>query len=76
MKRRHLGGTVCVIGKEGIMGEGCIPVREISKWVDEAGFTGYREVEIFSEIYWKEDQDQFLEKTSHSQLNPLCLLCV
>ena len=46
----------------GIMGEGCIPVKEISDWVNEAGFTGHREVEIFSESYWKEDQNLFLEK--------------
>jgi sugar phosphate isomerase/epimerase len=43
-----------------IMGRGCIPVNEISQWVDEAGFDGFREVEIFSNQYWKEDQDAFL----------------
>ena len=54
--------TLDLLLDRGIMGEGCIPVREISQWVDEAGFDGYREVEIFSDIYWKQDQDQFLEK--------------
>ena len=43
-----------------IMGRGCIPVIEISQWVDEAGFDGFREVEIFSNRYWKQDQDSFL----------------
>jgi sugar phosphate isomerase/epimerase len=43
-----------------IMGRGCIPVREISQWVDEAGFDGFREVEIFSDRYWSSDQDSFL----------------
>jgi sugar phosphate isomerase/epimerase len=43
-----------------LMGEGCIPVNEISQWVDEAGFDGFREVEIFSNHYWKQDQDSFL----------------
>ncbi len=43
-----------------IMGRGCIPVNEISKWVDDAGFEGFREVEIFSNRYWKQDQDSFL----------------
>ncbi len=43
-----------------IMGLGCIPVTEISRWVDEAGFDGFREVEIFSNRYWKQDQDSFL----------------
>lgn len=43
-----------------IMGRGCIPVGEISRWVDQAGFAGHREVEIFSDHYWKQDQDEFL----------------
>jgi sugar phosphate isomerase/epimerase len=43
-----------------IMGRGCIPVAEISGWVDEAGFDGFREVEIFSNHYWAQDQDIFL----------------
>jgi sugar phosphate isomerase/epimerase len=43
-----------------IMGRGCIPVNKISQWVDEAGFNGFREVEIFSNHYWKQDQDFFL----------------
>ena len=43
-----------------LMGKGCIPVNEISQWVDEAGFEGFREVEIFSNLYWKQDQDSFL----------------
>ncbi len=45
-----------------IMGKGCIPVKQISKWMDEAGFTGYREVEIFSNRYWAQDQDVFLRE--------------
>lgn len=61
--------TTDLLLDRGIMGEGCIPVREISKWVDEAGFTGYREVEIFSETYWNEDQDQFLEKIIEAYKN-------
>lgn len=43
-----------------IMGRGCIPVNKISQWVDEAGFKGFREVEIFSTHYWEQDQDSFL----------------
>lgn len=43
-----------------LMGRGCIPVKEISQWVDEAGFKGFREVEIFSNRYWNSDQDVFL----------------
>ena len=46
----------------GLMGEGCIPVRQIRYWVEEAGFKGFNEVEIFSHAYWKEDQSEFLGK--------------
>jgi len=45
-----------------IMGKGCIPVRKIREWVEEAGFTGYNEVEIFSNQYWQQDQDSYLSE--------------
>ncbi|RMG59836.1 MAG: sugar phosphate isomerase/epimerase [Bacteroidetes bacterium] len=46
----------------GLIGEGCIPLRQIGQWVAEAGFTGYTEVEIFSQHYWAQDQHQFLDQ--------------
>lgn len=46
----------------GLMGEGCIPVKQISKWVADAGFSGHIEVEIFSDRFWAMDQDEFLQK--------------
>ena len=46
----------------GLMGEGCIPIRQIRSWVEAAGFTGFSEVEIFSTAYWKENQADFLKK--------------
>jgi sugar phosphate isomerase/epimerase len=46
----------------GLMGEGCIPVRKIRGWVEETGFNGFYEVEIFSTKFWNEDQSQFLKK--------------
>lgn len=46
----------------GLMGEGCIPVKKIRSWVEATGFTGFNEVEIFSNAYWKEDQAMFLKK--------------
>ena len=54
--------TTDMLNDRGLMGEGCIPVRKIRSWVEDAGFTGFIEVEIFSDIYWKMDQSQFLEK--------------
>jgi sugar phosphate isomerase/epimerase len=46
----------------GLMGEGCIPIKQIRSWVEAAGFTGFNEVEIFSTAYWKENQAEFLKK--------------
>jgi len=45
----------------GLMGEGCINIKEIRGWVEDAGFAGYNEVEIFSNRWWGKDQDEFLE---------------
>ncbi len=45
-----------------IMGRGCIPVPQIRKWVEESGFEGPHEVEIFSHHYWGQDQDRFLKE--------------
>lgn len=46
----------------GLMGDGCIPVRQIRSWVEAAGFEGFIEVEIFSNKYWQMSQADFLEK--------------
>lgn len=46
----------------GLMGEGCIPIPLIRGWVEEAGFSGFNEVEIFSNKFWKEDQAAFLKR--------------
>ena len=45
----------------GLMGEGCIPLKQIRAWVERAGFNGFIEVEIFSNAYWKQDQADFLK---------------
>lgn len=52
--------TVDLLNDRGIMGEGCIPLRQIRGWVEAAGFRGFNEVEIFSERCWAGDQEQFL----------------
>jgi sugar phosphate isomerase/epimerase len=45
-----------------LMGDGCINLRQIRSWVEETGFAGPIEVEIFSEEWWATDQDAFLAK--------------
>jgi len=54
--------TVDLLNDRGLMGEGCIPLRKIRSWVEASGFSGFIEVEIFSNIYWKQDQSEFLKK--------------
>lgn len=52
----------------GLMGEGCIPLREIRGQVEAAGFTGPIEVEIFSKRWWATDQREFLSRITETYL--------
>ena len=52
--------TTDLLLDRGLMGEGCIPLKQIRSWVEGAGFNGFIEVEIFSSAWWKEDQAFFL----------------
>lgn len=54
--------TTDMLLDRGLMGEGCIPVKKIRSWVEAAGFSGFNEVEIFSNKFWQGDQDDFLQK--------------
>jgi sugar phosphate isomerase/epimerase len=54
--------TTDLLLDRGLMGEGCIPVRQIRSWVEATGFRGFHEVEIFSTAYWKQNQADFLTK--------------
>ncbi len=58
--------TTDLLNDRGLMGEGCINIREISDWVDAAGFTDHREVEIFSNHRWATDQTTFLDQIAAS----------
>lgn len=60
--------TLDMLNDRGLMGEGCINLKQIRGWVEEAGFHGFNEVEIFSNIYWQQDQNQFLEKIKDGYL--------
>jgi sugar phosphate isomerase/epimerase len=51
-----------MLNDRGLMGEGVINVPEIRGWVEETGFRGFNEVEIFSNRYWAMDQDEFLRQ--------------
>lgn len=53
--------TLDMLNDRGLMGEGCINIKEIRGWVEESGFKGFIEVEIFSNLYWDKDQNVFLK---------------
>lgn len=46
----------------GMPGDGCINLREIRGWVEQAGFKGFVEVEVFSDQYWGWDQEKLVER--------------
>lgn len=52
--------TIDLLNDRGLMGEGCIPLRQIRGWVEAAGFRGFNEVEVFSHRLWAMDQDAYL----------------
>ena len=60
--------TTDFLTDRGLMGEGCIPVKQIREWVEKAGFEGYNEVEVFSERLWAHDQKLYLEKIKKAYL--------
>ena len=54
--------TKDLLNDRGLMGDGCIPVRKIRGWVEQTGFAGFHEVEIFSNHWWSQDQSDFLKR--------------
>jgi len=60
--------TTDFLNDRGLMGDGCINIKEIRGWVEESGFLGYNEVEIFSDKYWATDQKMYLEQIKNAYL--------
>ena len=61
--------TTDFLNDRGLMGQGCINLKEIRGWVEATGFSGYNEVEIFSNKFWSQDQHEFLAKIKEAYLN-------
>ena len=60
--------TEDLLNDRGLMGEGCIDVPQIRGWVEQTGFHGFIEVEIFSNRYWAMDQQEFLDNIKQAYL--------
>jgi len=61
--------TVDFLNDRGLMGDGCINVPEIRGWMEEAGFNGFNEVEIFSDKYWAINQNEYIGKIKNAYLS-------
>jgi len=68
-KKRLLAYHICdwlsptrdLLNDRGMMGDGVIDLPLIRSWVESAGYQGFQEVEIFSELdWWKRDPDEVL----------------
>jgi len=55
VQTRHL------LTDRGLMGDGCIDVAGFRRLVNEIGFDGFHEIEVFSEEYWAWDQGKYLD---------------
>lgn len=64
-----LSPTVDMLNDRGLMGNGCIPIQQIRGWMEDSGFSGFNEVEIFSNKHWAEDQDVFLDRIIKAYLD-------
>ena len=68
-RKRILAHHICdwrvptrdLLNDRGMMGDGVIDLPRIRGWVEQAGYAGLHEVEIFSELdWWKRDPDEVL----------------
>lgn len=61
--------TTDLLNDRGLMGEGCIDIPKIRGIVESTGFSGFNEVEIFSNRWWDTDQRDFLKAIKTAYLN-------
>ena len=67
-KKRILAYHICdwlvptrdLLNDRGMMGDGVIDLPRIRGWVEAAGYSGFHEVEIFSDDWWSKDADEVL----------------
>lgn len=56
-----LNPTRDLLNDRGMMGDGVIELKKIRGWVEAAGYTGFAEVEIFSDRWWGAPGDEVLD---------------
>jgi sugar phosphate isomerase/epimerase len=68
-KNRLLAYHVCdwltptrdLLNDRGMMGDGVVELKKVRQWMEDAGFSGYSEVEIFSENWWNKPGAEVLD---------------
>jgi len=51
-----------LLNDRGMMGDGVVELRKLRGWVEQAGYTGFSEVEIFSTLdWWQRPGDEVLD---------------
>jgi sugar phosphate isomerase/epimerase len=56
-----LSPTRDLLNDRGMMGDGVIELKKCRRWMEEAGFSAYSEVEIFSDYWWSKPGEEVLE---------------
>ncbi len=49
-----------LLNDRGMMGDGVIELKKCRQWIEAAGFSGFSEVEIFSDTWWKKPGEDVL----------------
>jgi len=50
-----------LLNDRGMMGDGVIELKKCRDWMEDAGFTGFSEVEIFSDYWWAKPGEEVLD---------------
>jgi sugar phosphate isomerase/epimerase len=56
-----LAPTNHMLNDRGMMGDGIIDIPRIRSWIEAVGYTGFVEVEIFSEHWWRQPMEIVLQ---------------
>jgi len=56
-----LSPTRDLLNDRGMMGDGVIELKKCRRWIEAAGFSGYAEVEIFSDYWWSKPGEEVLD---------------
>jgi len=56
-----LAPTRDLVNDRGMMGDGVIELQKCRRWIEDAGYAGYAEVEIFSDTWWQKPGEEVLD---------------